>query len=134
MVTACGFEVSPSSSRCLSPAPLGPSQWERGLHRILLVCVLHAEAGKTAQGWQTAPGLAASPLWPCLRSILSAGLLVTSPSRHQCLGLAQLYARRAVSFHTGEPAKSLPGVIVTSQQRFANRHSEIKSWCRVKGQ
>lgn len=40
----------------------------------------------------------------------------------------------AVSFHTGEPAKSLPGVTATSQQRFANRRSEIKCWCRAKGQ
>lgn len=89
---------------------------------------------KQLRGWQTAPSLAASPWWLCLQNILSVGLLVTSPSLHQCLRLAKLYTRGAVSFHTGEPAKSLPGVIVTSQQRFANRHSEIKSWCRAKGQ
>lgn len=85
-------------------------------------------------GWQIAPSLAASPRELCLQNILSRGLLVMSPSLHHCLRLVQLYTRGAVSFHTSEPEESLPGVIVTSQQRFANRHSEIKSCCRAQGQ
>lgn len=86
------------------------------------------------EGWQTAPSVAASPRKLCLQNIPPRGLLVMSPSLHQCLRLAQFYTRGAVSLHTGEPAESLPGVIVTSQQRFANRHSEIKSRCRAQGQ
>lgn len=83
--------------------------------------------------WQTAPSLAASPWELCLQNILSRGLLVMSPSLYQCLRLVQLYRRGAVSFHTSEPAESLPGVIVTSQKRFANRHWEIKSCCHAQG-
>lgn len=96
--------------------------------------VVHDEAGRAAGRLAKCSSLAASPRELCLQNILSRGLLVMSPSLHQCLRLVQLYRRGAVSFHTSEPAESLAGVIVTSQQRFANRHSEIKSCCRAQGQ
>lgn len=71
--------------------------------------------------WQTAPGLAASPWELCLQNILSRGLLVVRPSLYHCLRLIQLYTRGAVSFHSSEPAESLPGVIVTSQKQTGIR-------------
>lgn len=114
---------SPLPAALLSPSPC---RGQRGLRRTSLACSLGDAAGKRLPArLPTAAVSAEHPL---------GGLLVASPSLRRCLRPAGLYSGGAVSFHTGEPAKSLPGVIVTSRQRFANRSLEIKSRCRAQGQ
>lgn len=124
----------PVALRYLPPAPLNHARESEGCTESRLPAWCMMRLAEQLGGWQTAPSLAASPQELCLQNILSRGLLVMSPSLYQCFSLVQLYSRGAVSFHTSEPAESLPGVIVTSQQRFANRHLEIKSCCRAQGQ
>lgn len=96
--------------------------------------LVHDEAGRAVGRLANSSQPGCLPMGAVSAEHPLRGLLVMSPSLQHCLRLVQLYTGGAVSFRTSEPAESVPGVIVTSQQRFANRHSEIKSCCRAQGQ
>lgn len=73
----------------------------------------------------------------CLQHVLLAGRLVSERDQgtgtsHQCLGLGQFSTEVASRSPSSNPVR-LPWVIIASQQRFANRRLEIKSWCHARG-